>query len=525
MEHGGAEREEIMSCSMDRVKFFRRRQFVLGPDYVDYEGWKRLKLEDKYLLTVHPDLLTTVVEQQENKVVMLGYAIDPYQPDLTEEGILQRFVRSPRSVAEVISGLENLSGRFVLIVKCREGLWLFHDAAALRQVQYCRDEQGAIWCASQSETLAERLGLDYDEEVLSYRNMPAYQASKNGFWLLNDRTPYREIRNLLPNHYLDLRQAKVFRYWPVAGCIGSLSVDESIRLCTLILQNSIKAAALKFDLWMGISAGGDSRKSLAASKDVKDKINFFTTTPAQVSMLLNDVKIPARLLPRLGLKHHNLGLELMSQEFRDYYECSATWARERTGHIAYTLLKYFGPEATVLNNNISEVAQRVYWLPKSKIDGEGLAVISGLNHPFAIAEFQKWVDGAQRACQTAKMNIMDLFFLEQRMGRWATEAFSEYDIAHETFNPYNNRYLHCLMLAINERHRRNRRWAVTIKHIKYMWPEVLLEPINPPDRILDKIQQFIRRSIIHKTITPWFPVYEYLRYLKLKGRFRRQEKG
>ena len=509
----------------DRVKYFRRRQFVLGPCYVKYEEWQRFKVKDKYLLTVHPDLQTVVVKQQENKAIMLGYAIDPYQSSITEKEILKRFVRSSITISEVITELEKLIGRFVLIIECNEGLFLFHDAVALRQVQYCRSDEGAIWCASQAETLAESLGLDYDEEVMSYRNMPVYQVSKNGFWLVNDRTPYRKVRNLLPNHYLDLRQGKAFRYWPVAKCIGSLTVDESIQLCTPILQNCINAAARRFDLWMGISAGGDSRKSLAAAKDAKDKIKFFTTTPTQVSMLLNDVKVPARLLTRLKLKHHNLGLQFMSQEFQELYECSATWARDRTGHIAYTMLKGCGPQATVCNSNISEVAQRIYWLPKSKINGEGLAVISGLNHPFAITEFQKWIDGAQHACQAAGMNILDLFFLEQRMGRWATAAFSEYDIAHETFNPYNNRHLHCLMLAINERHRRNRRWDVILKHIKYMWPEVLSEPINPPDRILDKIQQFIRRSIIHNTITPWFPVYEYLRYLKAELRFKRQSQG
>ncbi|HKZ36224.1 MAG TPA: hypothetical protein VJ184_01145 [Chryseolinea sp.] len=507
---------------MDQIKFFRRRQFLLGPEHIEFDGWKRTKIEDNYLLTVHPDLPVTIVEQQENKGVLLGYAIDPYQPDLTEEGILQRFVMGNISIAEVISGLEKLSGRFVLIVKSNEDLWLFHDAVALRQVQYCRDEHGAIWCASQAETLAELLGLDYDDEVLSYRNMSAYLASKDEFWLLNDRTPYRGIRNLLPNHYLDLRQANSFRFWPSAGCIPSLSVDQSIKLCTPILINSIKAAAERFDLRMGISAGSDSRKTLAASKDVKDKIYYFTHTPTQQSMLVNDVEIPARLLPKLALEHHSLGRQLMSNEFKKYYESSATWARESRGHISYTLLNYFGTEATVLNSNISEVAQCIYWLPKSKINGEGLAVISGLNHPFAIEEFQKWVDGARVACEQAKMNILDLFFLEQRMGRWAMAAFSEYDITHETFNPYNNRHLHCLMLAINERHRKNRRWDVTIKHIKYMWPEVLIEPINPPDLIHHKVQQFLRRFIIHKTISPWFPLYEYLRYLKLKRRFGQQ---
>lgn len=509
----------------DRVKFFRRRQFVLGPEYIDYEGWKRFKVEDNYLLTVHPDLQTAIFEQLENKAFLLGDAIDPYQPSLTNESILKRFVRSPNSVEDVVSGLEKLSGRFVLIVKCREGLWLFHDAVALRQVQYCKDKYGSTWCASQAETLAERLGLEYDEEVLQYRNMPKYRSNKDEFWIMNDRTPYREVRNLLANHYLDLRHGIAFRYWPVAGCIPSLSIDESIQLCTPILKRSIKAAAMKFDLRMAISAGGDSRKSLAAAKDVKDKIYFFTHTPTQKIDVVKDVEIPARLLPRLGLEHHDLGWQLMSDEFREYYLCSATWAREVRGHIAYNLLSHFGSEATVLNSNISEVAQNIYWLPKSKINGEGLAVISGLNHPFAIREFQKWVDGAQSACQAANIRIMDLFFLEQRMGRWATAAFSEYDITHETFNPYNNRYLHCLMLAINERHRRDRQLKVIIKSIKYMWPEVLLEPINPPVRIPSKIQQFIRRYIIHKTITSWFPVYEYLRYLKLKRSFRGQVKG
>ena len=509
-----------LNINMDSTKYFRRRQYLLGPKHKEFEGWNSHEITDSYLLTVHPDLPVTTVELLENKAVLLGYAIDPFQPNLTEQDIMQRFIRSIESVADVISGLEKLSGRFVLIVKCHDGLWLFHDAVALRQVQYCRDEQGTVWCASQAETLAERLEFEYDEEVLSYRNMPKYRANKDEFWLVNDRTPYREVHNLLPNHYLDLLQGKVARYWPQEGCIPSLSVDESNQLCTPILKNSIKAAAIRFDLRMGISAGVDSRKTLAAAKDVKDRIHYFTHTPTQASMLMNDVEIPSRLLPQLGLEHHKLGMQFMSDEFRKYYEMSATWARETRGHISYTLFERFGAEATILNSNISEVAQCVYWLPKSKINGETLSIISGLNHPLAISEFQKWVDGARLACRNAKINIMDLFFLEQRMGRWATAAFSEYDIAHETFNPYNNRHLHCLMLAISERHRRNRRWDVIIKHIKYMWPKVLIEPINPPDSISDRVQQFIRRFIIHKIITPWVPIYEYLRYLKLKRRFR-----
>ena len=62
----------------------------------------------------------------------------------------------------------------------------------------------------------------------------------------------------------------------------------------------------------------------------------------------------------------------MSRNLRNYYKCSATWARERHGHIAYTALNHFGSEATVLNSNISEYSQVSFWLPKSHINGEGL---------------------------------------------------------------------------------------------------------------------------------------------------------
>ena len=201
------------------------------------------------------------------------------------------------------------------------------------------------------------------------------------------------------------------------------------------------------------------------------------------------------------------------------------WAREKKGNVVHTLLASFGPDATVLNSNISEVAQCIYWLPKSAISGENLAIINGLNHPFAIREFQKWLNGARPACDEGKIDVLALFFLEQRMGRWAVQAFSEYDIVHETFNPYDNRRLHSLMLGVEKRHRMDRRWDVSLEQINYMWPDVLKEPINPQDALGAKVQQFIRRYIVHKEIPPSLPIYQSLRFWKRKRRFHRQHRG
>ncbi len=507
-----------VSMMIDQVKFFRRRQFVLGPEYIDYEGWRRVPLFDNFVLTLHPDLSITTCEHLNNKTVLLGYAIDPYQPELNDEDILQRFVSGEITVNKVTDGLKTLTGRFVLIVNCQQGSWLFHDACGLRQVNYLKDKKGFTWCASQPETLAEHFGFECDKEVLGYRDLAVSVLTKEEFWLINERTPYREVKYLLANHYLDLEKGEAVRFWPVPGCIGSLSMDESIKLSSPILQGGIQAAVKRFDLKMGITAGSDSRRSLAAARKAIEHIYFFTHTPRSYS---NDIAVPARLLPKLGIEHHKLDLQFMSSDFRELHECSATWARERHGNIAYTALQNFGPEVAVLNSNLSEIHQCWYWLPKSKINGDGLALATRLNHPLAIREFQKWIDGARAACEISGMNILVLFDYELR-SRWVTAALSEYDIAYETFNPYNNRYLSCLELAIHERRRRGQRLDLIIKQIRYLWPDVLKAPINPKDDPILKIKQFVLRDIIHKIVTPWIPVYQYLRYHRLKRRFKHQ---
>jgi hypothetical protein len=509
---------------MKTLKFYRRRQFILGVEPNPIEGWQAFQLGESLYVTRHPDLPLVAARRGSTSATLLGYIINPYAPEKTDFDVMTGLVGAIRTLDDVPGAIEAMTGRFVLIVCVGKRSRLFQDAVGLRQVQYCRDPDGAVWCASQAEMLAEKFGFCLDSEVLDYREIPVFKSGAAEFWLVNDRTPYREIRALLPNHYLGLESGHAVRYWPRRGCIPRLSIAESIKRCAPILTNSIKAASERFDLRMGVSAGCDSRKTLAATRECSNRIYYFSHGVTEDTLKVSDVTVPARLLPKLGLQHHALPLRPMSDEFRALYEASATWAREKKGKNAYTLLTEFGSETTVLNSNISEVAQSIYYLPKARIDGRGLAGLTGVCHPLAITEFQKWLDGAQPACDQAGIDVLALFFLEQRMARWAVAAFAEYDIAHETFNPYNNRHLHCLMLAVDEHYRRDRMWKVSLEQIKLLWPEVLSEPINPQDTPRAKIQQFIRRFIVHKTIASWLQLYPYLRYLKKQRRFRLQQR-
>ena len=509
---------------MDKIKFFRRRQFALGPEYFNYEGWKKYALTKKYCLSVHPDLPVEQVSHNSKTISLLGYLLDPHQYELTQKEILCNILHNANSIADIVNGFETMTGRFIVILELQDNIYLFNDACGLRQIVYCSDKDDKIWCASQAESLAEKLDFPLDKEVMDYINSPG----KSEIWMPNNITPYKDILHLLPNHYLDFATGKSYRFWPTKKCISPTSLEEGVRLSASILKNSIYAACNRFDLKMGISAGIDSRKTLSATKEVIHKITYFTHAPVMGSkdaeppakflpeLPSMDVKVPAKLLSKLGIPHHILEQERMNDIFRVYYESSATFARESKGNEPYKILRYFGSEVNILNSNCSETNQCLYWLPNSRINGEGLAIIVGLYHTVAIREFDNWILGAREACEKAGLNILALFHWEQKMGRWAAASFSEYDIAHDSFTPYNNRYLNKVLLGISERYRRDRMWYVGLETIKSLWPEVLSEPINPPEKLSKRMQEFIRRKILHKYVTPWLPIYEYVKYLRKK---------
>lgn len=500
---------------MDKIKFFRRRQFVLGSEHFQIEGWQKYTIADRYYLTIHPDLTFRQVKRENKSLTVLGYFIDPFQAEISDIDILNKILQDINSLTDIINSFERVSGRFIIIATINERAWLFNDAVGLRQVVYCKDKNDKIWCASQAETLAEHFGFLPDKEVLDYKNSPMFTSGREEFWFANNRTPYGEIKHLLPNHYLDITERKVVRFWPAINCIKPLPLQNSIDLSIPLIINSINTAFENFTLKTALSAGIDSRKTLAATKKLKDEMFYFTQSANNNQM---DVRVTARLLHKLGISHHILDLKSMSDEFRKYYLSSATYARENKGDIAYTLYYHFGPDATILNSNLSEITQCNYWLPKSKINGKGLAIITDLYHPLTISDFEEWLQDAQSACQATGLNILTLFHWEQRGGRWAAASFGEYDIAHDSFTPYNNRYLIQLLLGISEKYRRNRMRRVAINTIYCMWPEVLSEPVNPPDTFRESLLEFIRYKILHKCVTPWFPIYEYVKYLRKKRR-------
>jgi hypothetical protein len=78
------------------------------------------------------------------------------------------------------------------------------------------------------------------------------------------------------------------------------------------------------------------------------------------------------------------------------------------------------------------------------------------------------------------VDVLDLFYWEQRAGNWLATCELEFDIAwKDIFTPYNCRLLLMDMLSADDIYRRPPQYELYKKMILTLWPEVLAEPINP----------------------------------------------
>ena len=313
-----------MQADHNIKKLLFRRQFILGPSFVDaFPWWKRINIANNLCLTAHPDLNTYQCVRDNKSITLLGYILDPNDPDATDKNIVdlltEQFLK-PGDIQSFIEQTYNYGGRWVLIVDDGNEVYLFNDALGFRQIfyttkKYCED----TWCASQPGALAEAINLQYDDNDLK-KFFDCYEKDDGQYWWPNDRTAFKEVKHLLANHYLNLASGKNIRYWPNQN-ITELSLDEGIKRGAKLLKGLVKSAANRYELAFTITAGRDTRLLLAASREIRHKIFFFTMMYWRMTKGSADVVIPSRLLKKLGLQHHVIKCPpQMENKFKYIYE-------------------------------------------------------------------------------------------------------------------------------------------------------------------------------------------------------------
>lgn len=481
-----------------------RRQFILSTEAghaLRHHG-RQVLVGGRYHLSAHRDLELTHVERDGKSLTLLGFALDPDRPEASNAQILQRLIEATSQCEDLFISTETFGGRWVLIAHDGVETMVLHDATGQRHVHYAHNPaSGSLMCASKPGIMAEQLGLTMDPEAVDFirsRGMDDYEI----YWMPGDTSLFAEIKALLPNHALFLSNGNCRRYWtpnPPAPADHASALAECLRL----IRGQFASARRRFPLAIPMTAGWDSRLVLALNQEYARELYAFTLVYPHLPMQSRDVAVPARLLAKLGIAHHVIPYPKSTNEgFKAIFRRNNVSANDAYCRDIQTLHDHYPGERVCVTGDAAEIVKRYYERsrPESEpVSAIELAELSRLGtHPFAIRAFGRWLEDAGNP----QIDLLDLFCWEQMSGRWQAKIRSEYDMVQESFSPLNNRRLLGIMLTIDPRMRRAPDFKLFAEMIEILWPEVLSEPINPPEFVSRKrrLLNILKKSGAHHLV-------------------------
>lgn len=489
-----------------------RRQFLLTPKpHSRLTAWQYARA-GPYSLQVHPDCPLTVATHENRTALLVGYALDPRKPKATDADLAMRMARS-ESVEGIAICLHGLSGRFLFFLVESGTIRIFPDACALRSL-FWTVHDGKFHAASQPNLLGKKVPLKpsgaYDQYFQS-----EYIKIKPDHYHPAGVSLFENVHQLVPNHYLEIRTGRKkgdgvhhTRFYP-SRPLPRLTMEEGVDAFTEILSGSLKAAARRSSLAVGLSAGLDSRLILAAAGP---ELSTFTLINRDPGEMRHDLDIPAALADRLGFAHELIDARKpLDKRFRAFYNANTDIPHsEHWGPQAQAMHAMFTNGRLAVKGDAAEIICRYYYKfthhPKITSHHQFLNMAKGWKGiPFIDNALRRWFKDVRPAADRTRHQLLDLFFWEHEMGGWMARNQLEWDIAQEVFTPYSNRELLEAGLGVDERHRRLPHNTFFIRAIEKLWPDLLLEPIHPektPSRsIRNQFKKLLMKIGIHRSKT------------------------
>ncbi len=461
---------------IERLKL--RRQFLLTPVSVNVHGDFRVeRIRNEYYLNYHSDLLLTRASSGERTLYILGNLFDPFKPEFSNEDIARELVRY--SFEELLEKSKIYAGRYIIIYSSPDELKIFHDLFSHLKV-YWAEAENKIWCGSQPHILAGFLHMKETEDQQRLQVFNSSKFKKEQYVVLMSHTIYDGIQHLQPNHYLNVQERYVKRYWPDETIVGK-NIREVVKNGSLLLKGYLQSAANRYKLMIPVTAGYESRALLAASKDIRDRCYYYVNWYPEIIKKPYDISIPEKLLPHLGLEFHVLKPpEVIDPDFiRIYNENCIAPFPERIPTI-YNYYVHFENYFNTSGLGGETMGSAWKYYINQEIDGRGLAkIFDYVSYPFVVKVFDDWLKEIKPICKKYNVGIPNLFYLEFRLSGWGVNYQANKDISQDEFLPFNSRRLLSELHSAPTYYRQLRSKRVVVRMAKHLWKETLVYPFNP----------------------------------------------
>ncbi|MCQ2070273.1 MAG: hypothetical protein MJZ68_04005 [archaeon] len=414
------------------------------------------------------------------EVAIIGICLDTHTYSLESErtcDVLARLLSE--DIGAFREYTDHLNGRYVIICSTPGGMTVESDACGLRTVFYhesrfvLSSHYGLIQAIFHSEEC--RIWKEY-LEITDH-------CLKNGLpWpkaLPADLSPYEGIRLLSANHSIDDR-GRIERIWP-RGPSPSTDLDSVVDTIAPMLVGQMRAIVAKYPVAMGLTWGNDTRISLAASREFKDDILYFTFRDSRIvgpesEDRVKSAEFAGMLSARESLNHKVLVL--------DEDPTPEELERYRTNHYVRHVLrtiasfrKEIPPGYIHVMSNLVELTRKTHFhFRNDSMDAQK-------------KRFMQWSGYANYPCREEVEELFgsfilkndyrnvygydvgELFYMEYRASQWIGGTLIQNDPAFDTFMLFNCRRIIQLGMALPDVLKEGNRLAYRL--VDRLWPELL----------------------------------------------------
>jgi len=145
---------------MDTFEYSRfSKQFLIGSDDVlgahaaaSLPRWKRTRFGQRLVVLYHRDLAVSRSVNPEREVLCLGHLLDSENPEADNVQIAGTLADALTDFRHFEDRLARLAGRWVVLGRCRDRAFLYHDACGLKSVFLYRNQRRNTACIGSFRT-------------------------------------------------------------------------------------------------------------------------------------------------------------------------------------------------------------------------------------------------------------------------------------------------------------------------------------------------------------------------------------
>ena len=345
--------------------------------YPFFGNWHEIRIQ-KYCFCVHKHASLWTFEHDDAVFFIVGHAVDPFDKLADEISILKKLSSAFQlSVEEYYKAQADLTGIFCTGVVFRNELYISNDCTGM-QIVYYGTVNGHHYISSHSKLIADLTGLTQSEYIERVVGSRFYHYM--GTWLPGDLSPYEDIRRLVPNHYVHIREdgeEEIVRFFPTEEINETAEPEaykETIHWLSDLMHETLYLYAKKWPdkkAAISLTGGRDSTTTLACANGLYDRFAYFSYISNEAEKV--DAFAAEEICQNLGLQHEIYEIPQYDAESSDVealtavLECNA---------------------GCIGRSNSNDVRKRLYFIQNPEYD----------------VEIKSWVNELGRGSQYVKYN-------------------------------------------------------------------------------------------------------------------------